>query len=350
MKLHIDNLCAKYGIKYLDHGAFESKVVHLLDPNHHNSTCERHNNTLAIMNHYIYKNGYKLPQDQLIEQDLEGIIIKYNKEQNNPPLPDDEINTMWRDVLKRSSVRLQSEEPAIRAHHRKLRQEQQQSQRHQGKYQQHIVLKQKDGEKRTVDLKQDYTEQLMEKYQFVTLDETMEIRYYYNGVYLSKGEQLIKKELEKIVGFSVNINLRREIIEHIKNRTLKSRSEFDKDLDIINVNNGLYHITENKITPHTPDYLSLVQKPIIYEPEAKTELFEKFLSEVVYRQDTRTLKEAMAYTFHRANPYENYFIRIGKGGNGKGVCDQVLIALHGMENVSNVKFSSYKITGLQNII
>jgi putative DNA primase/helicase len=45
----------------------------------------------------------------------------------------------------------------------------------------------------------------------------------------------------------------------------------------------------------------------------------------------------MAYTFHRANPYEYYFIRIGKGGNGKGVCDQVLIALHGLENVSNIK-------------
>jgi putative DNA primase/helicase len=336
-ELHIDNLCTKYGIKYLDHGIFESKVMHLLDPKHSNSAGERHNNTLAVMNHYIYKNAYKLPEYQQTNQQLEDFIVKYNKEQNDRPLPDEEISTMWRDVLKRSSTRLQSEEHAIRAHHRKLRQEQQQLQGHQEPYQQHIAVKQKNGEKRTIDLKQDYTEQLMEKYQFVTLDDTMEIRYYYNGAYLSKGEQLIKKELEQIGGFSVNINLRREIIEHIKNRTLKSRSEFDKDLNVINVKNGLYHITENKITPHTPDYLSLVQKPITYDPEAKSELFEKFLSEVVYRQDIRTLKEAMAYTFHSANPYEYYFIRIGKGGNGKGVCDQMLIALHGMENVSNIK-------------
>jgi hypothetical protein len=61
-EIHIDNICRKYGLTYLDGNAFESKISGLTDPHHRNRTGERHNNTLAVINHHIYKNAYKLPK------------------------------------------------------------------------------------------------------------------------------------------------------------------------------------------------------------------------------------------------------------------------------------------------
>ena len=185
-----------------------------------------------------------------------------------------------------------------------------------------------------------YTEELLRRHKFVTVEDSKEILYYDHGVYLPKGEQLIRKELEEIGGYNININIRREIIEHIRNKRVVGRSEFDKDPNIINVENGLYHITEDTLTEHTPEYLSLVQKPILCDKEAKSDLFDKFVNEVVYPEDVRTLKECMAYTFYRDNPFEYYFVRHGKGGNGKGSCDKILIALHGMQSVSNIKLET----------
>jgi hypothetical protein len=73
-ELHIDNICRKYGLTYLDDDTFESRVAGLVEPSHRNKEGHRHKNTLAVINHYIYKNFYKLPEDQQTEQQLEEII------------------------------------------------------------------------------------------------------------------------------------------------------------------------------------------------------------------------------------------------------------------------------------
>lgn len=57
-------------------------------------------------------------------------------------------------------------------------------------------------------------EQVMSKYMFKTLKDTEEILYYEAGIYKSGGEQIIKIELEKIAGYSINNNKRNEIVGH----------------------------------------------------------------------------------------------------------------------------------------
>ena len=82
------------------------------------------------------------------------------------------------------------------------------------------------------------------------------------------------------------------------------------------------------------------QIPIRYAKNAKPKRFGKFLSEVLYPQQISTVVELMAYTFHRANPYELYVILLGTGANGKSVLMHVLTKLHGEENVSNTSISA----------
>ena len=183
---------------------------------------------------------------------------------------------------------------------------------------------------------EDATELILSTYHFVTIEESKEILYYNNGVYEKGGDILIEKELETYYGYQLKINDIKEIKAHIMRRTYVRLEEFDKDFNTINLKNGLYLINEDKLVPHNPNYYSINQKPFPYNPKAKSKLFGKFLSEVLYPSDIRTSVEMIAYTFSRNNLFEIYFILIGNGSNGKNVFTGILTSLHGIKNVSNV--------------
>lgn len=184
------------------------------------------------------------------------------------------------------------------------------------------------------------SKEISKKYHFITLKETKEIHYYRNGVYVTGGDIIIEEESEKLLGYQVKNKHITEIKGHIMRRTYHSRNEFDSNLNIINLRNGLYDIEKHNILPHDPEYLSINQKPIWYDPKAKPLLFGKFLKDILFDTDIRTIIEIMAYTFYRDCPFEHYFVFLGEGSNGKSVLTSLITALHGASNVSNASQSS----------
>jgi P4 family phage/plasmid primase-like protien len=152
---------------------------------------------------------------------------------------------------------------------------------------------------------------------------------------------MVKTLLENLYGYDLNISKRAEIREHIKNRTYHKLSEFDSDINVINMANGLYNIQTDELSPHTHDYLSINQIPVSYDPNARIPIqFLKFMKQIVYPSDVRTLIELMAYTFYRDNPFEIITTLNGGGSNGKSVLFGLLTALHGVGNVSNVSLKT----------
>lgn len=180
------------------------------------------------------------------------------------------------------------------------------------------------------------TTEIMNKYTFVTIQETDEIWYYKNGVYIPGGEIIIAKEAENSYHFKVNSGKVTEIKGHIMRLTYHAREEFDADVNIINLKNGLYDWKDDVLKDHTPDYLSINQKSIVYNKNAESKLFGRFLSQVIYPRDIRTCVDAMAYTFYRDYDQEVLFILFGIGRNGKTVFTSLLTRLLGSKNVSNV--------------
>ena len=130
----------------------------------------------------------------------------------------------------------------------------------------------------------DGTEFLMAKYRFRTIEKVNDILVYDSekGVYDYGGEVIIGKELEKKYGYQVTTGIVNEIRDHIIRKTGITKDKFDADLDIINVKNGLLNMKTGVLLPHTPDYLSLNQLPIRYDPEAKAHKYVKFLNDVLY--------------------------------------------------------------------
>ena len=196
--------------------------------------------------------------------------------------------------------------------------------------------------KQRLELIKEGTDFVMAKYRFLTIEEGKDILYYDSnvGVYVYGGEIIIEKELDKKYGYKLKTADITEIKNYVIRKTYVKKDVFDSDIYIINVKNGLLNCETKELLPHTPDYYSINQKPISYNPNARPIKFLKFLKEVLYLQDIRTAIEIISYTFIRKNLFEYYFILIGTGANGKNVFVCVLSHLHGLKNVSNVSLKS----------
>ena len=179
-------------------------------------------------------------------------------------------------------------------------------------------------------------EHILSKHHIVTIVESDEMFYYKDGVFVQGTEAIIEEECEAMYEYDMSNHLVQEIKGHIKRKTHRNRNEFDADLYVINFKNCLYNFKHDAIREHTPEYLSLNQKPVNYGPNLKAKLFGKFLSQVLYLTQIRTMVELFAYTFYRANPHEIFVNQLGYGANGKGVMMTVLKALHGPKNSSNL--------------
>ena len=191
-----------------------------------------------------------------------------------------------------------------------------------------------------VSLIEEASEVIMSKHRFLTIEESKEMWYYRDGVYVPGGEVLVEKEAENMYRYDLANKHLSEIKGHIMRSTYRTHDEIDSDLNIINLKNGLYNIQTGEFKEHSPDYLSINQVTVPYNPKAKPKLFGKFLHEILYPSEIRTAIELMAYTFYRDNPFEIITILFGYGANGKSVFTGLLTALHGTKTISNVPLSS----------
>jgi P4 family phage/plasmid primase-like protien len=193
-----------------------------------------------------------------------------------------------------------------------------------------------DKEDPSISIVERLSKKILRRFRFITIEENREILIYDKGVYVNRGEIVIEKTAESLCGYEVANKHIAEIKGHIMRLTYHKREELDADVNIINLKNGLYNIETGKFKEHTPDYLSITQKPFPYTPDAKPKMLGKYLSEVLYPTEIRTAIEVMAYTLYKDNPYEYMVKLFGYGANGKSVFTGLLTALHGPNNISNV--------------
>jgi P4 family phage/plasmid primase-like protien len=312
---HIDNICSKIGLKYLEKEKNKILTVELkkiiktlkIEPELQNSIHEgqRHITMLSFADSLLIHHKNKKSKEE-----LKTFFLEVNDKICLSPLPEKEINSIWASAdnfVENLDTYVQK--------NRSLSEKQ--------------------------SLIEIATENIMSKYRLVTIEENKEILFYNgNGVYVQGGEILIEKELESIFGFELRLYDITEIKGHIMRKTYVKREKFDSNLDIVNLINGLYNMPTGKLEPHSPDYYSLNQKPFPYNPKARPKYFIKFLKDILYVDDILTAIDIIAYTFLRYNPKEHYFILIGVGANGKSVYTGLITNLHGSKNVSNVSMKS----------
>lgn len=171
-------------------------------------------------------------------------------------------------------------------------------------------------------------------------------RYYrYNGgVYVTMEESEAQRRVqEKMLTREAKM---RQITDAEGQWRLMVRRDI-KDLNsnpyIINLRNGLYDVQEDKLTEHTPDYLSIVQLPVNYDAKADCPLFRRFLDDAMCGDmgQVRLLQEMLGYCLIPVTSAQKCFILTGEAKSGKSTLISVISEiLLGKENVSNVSWQA----------
>ena len=197
-------------------------------------------------------------------------------------------------------------------------------------------------------------EHIREKYHVKTVIETepKPVLYRWNGGhYVPNAEGEIFQEARNIGMEHLTRADLGEVLSYVKTSSYVSEQEFDTELSVLSVKNGMLDINDKLLLEHDPDYLIRVQLNTIYDPTAKCPRWEKFLEEVIVPKGEEpdeehlakiaTLQEVAGYCLYRANPIHKAVMLTGEGKNGKSVFLETLIALFGTENVSTVPLQAF---------
>ena len=107
---------------------------------------------------------------------------------------------------------------------------------------------------------------------------------------------------------------------------------------LINLQNGTLKLSQNGATLHpfnTKDFATH-QLDFDYNPQAKNDLWQSYLDDVLPDKDTqKTLQQMAGYLFVKDLKLELVFLLYGEGCNGKSVFQEVITGVIGHENVSS---------------
>lgn len=182
-------------------------------------------------------------------------------------------------------------------------------------------------------------QQILEKEQIITFEDTKDI-YSYNkktGLY-EPCETELNSIIQYVGGIRVKTHFVNEVKESIKRQTYVKREIVAENLNEIPLENGIYNIKTNEFYEYSPDKIFLTKHTITWTDEELTEEnpIDSFLEQIAEnQQDTLLLKEIAGYCFYRKMPFQNFFILVGKGSNGKSVYLNLLTYMIGKENTSN---------------
>jgi putative DNA primase/helicase len=310
---HLNHICIKHGVDYLDKisiidGRLKD-MIKSLTINHdiRIPKGKRHVTLISLADSLLFRH---LAGGKKMKSQLKDFFDLISNKLCEPSLPENERDSIWESALDFVARNTPTNEIQ--------------------------VGNTEDNNGEGVDIVIAITRKLMQRYEFVTMSDTDEI-YYFNterGVYIDGGDVLIKtraEEYEKSIS-TCKVN---EVINKIKRRTYVARSEFDKDLDTFNLKNGLFNIVANKLSSHTPDYLSIVQLPINYEPRARCPKILRFLGQVMRPKDVFTVLQLFGYCLLRTAKYEKAVMCCGPGDNGKGTLIKLFERLLGDQNVGH---------------
>lgn len=129
--------------------------------------------------------------------------------------------------------------------------------------------------------------------------------------------------------------------------------EMNTNRNYINVRNGMLSLTTFKLHPHSPEFLSTVQIPIEYDPNATAPHFKSFMKDITI-DDSQLInvhQELVGYWLTVETKAEKAVYYFGGGANGKSVMASIVTALVGEANVSSIPLSEFSQTfGMETLI
>ena len=159
---------------------------------------------------------------------------------------------------------------------------------------------------------------------------------YRNGVYHRDDGGIIGRIVVEKLGDMFKRDRLRETVSYLQNKRWIKHDRVNTSNELINVKNGLLEWKTGVLHPHTPEHLSTIQLPLVYDPEAKAPNIKSFFKGVVSSDTIPTLCEWFGYSMIPSTRYEKAVFLTGSAGNGKSKFIDLYGLFIGEGNTSNV--------------
>ena len=107
-------------------------------------------------------------------------------------------------------------------------------------------------------------------------------------------------------------------------------------IEVVNVLNGLLDVSTRILSPHSPDFLSPVQLPVKFDPNARCPMWDKFISEVFPGDSEAIGWEIPAWLATPDTSIQKAVLLTGDGANGKSTYLRAVLAFIGRQNVAAI--------------
>jgi P4 family phage/plasmid primase-like protien len=161
---------------------------------------------------------------------------------------------------------------------------------------------------------------------------------YGDGIYKPDGEHIIGSFLDRIVGDLMPTRLLKETIAKIVYRTREDYEVFNPDPCIFGVQNGVIDMRTGTFSPHSPSWRITRKAPVAYDPSAECPEIRQFLSSSLNPDDLRSLLEIFAAKT-TGIVFEYFAAWVGRGQNGKTICEELIRAFWGDDATTEVQLS-----------
>lgn len=140
-----------------------------------------------------------------------------------------------------------------------------------------------------------------------------------------------KEKYSKYIKTLGNYNTRKKILEDSQSKMFISQTDFDKNKDLFNCQNGTLNLKTFEFKEHNPNDLLSKISNVVYNKYAKSPQFKKFMNDVMLHNKNKIdfLQKILGYTLTAETLLEKCFILYGKTTrNGKGtLMDTILYML-----------------------
>lgn len=203
-----------------------------------------------------------------------------------------------------------------------------------------------------------YEYEVASRYPYMKKNEIGIVFNYEGGVYKMLSDQDLQNIILQMLYEDMLWGYR--TIQHIKNKVACLVSIIPDLIltekgDFFNVKNGLYQLSTGELKPHTPDFVSLVQSPVIYNPDAQAPYWMSCLDawmEGPEGEEKKILLQQFAgYLLTPSMVHAKALFLVGDGGNGKSTFADTLGMVIGEQGTSRIDLEDlYGMFGLKGLI
>jgi len=204
-----------------------------------------------------------------------------------------------------------------------------------------------------------YEQDILVKHPYLRKNEIGMIFQYQSGVYVELSDQDISDIIlqglydDMLWGYRTKKNVADKVACLLS--IIPPLALTDDKGYIANVKNGLLNIYTRELMPHRPDFVSLIQYPVDYDPNATAPNWDKCVGEWMsgpeQENKTKLIKQFCGYCLSSSMLYDRALFMVGDGGNGKSTFIDTIAMVIGPKATSSIDLEAlYGTFGMHGLI